>query len=399
MAPIGPGGTGTSSTGTVTPSTGTALPGSGPGGTGSTALYTGPTAPQPTVEQLRNVAVPQPVWNPEIITYAPQPPPPAPPPPTGEIGTLDGILGQMAATPATPTPTNTSQYDPYLVARLDQAVQMGAMSAETASGILEGSVRTPTSGSNLTPFPFQPFGTASNTSAAETVGARGGGAFGAAGLNASEGVNVTGSFPSETGFNASPNVGFGQTSFGPDVGFGPDIGQSTSLGPTFGEPSTATSQAMTGLGQALSTAVDNGTLSPAQAEAIAAGAAASAAGGGATGGGDSGGFGGGMDGSSNAGIGGPAGTGAAGGIGAAAGAGAGTGGVGEGEQFGNQFVVGGRGGIDSMPVNFRATPGELVTVTPPGRGFGPRDARGNNRQSGIGELEAILKYMTSGRGG
>jgi phage-related protein len=39
-------------------------------------------------------------------------------------------------------------------------------------------------------------------------------------------------------------------------------------------------------------------------------------------------------------------------------------------QHGGQFVVGGAGGPDSQTVAFRATPGETVTVSPPGRGGG-----------------------------
>jgi hypothetical protein len=89
------------------------------------------------------------------------------------------------------------------------------------------------------------------------------------------------------------------------------------------------------------------------------------------------------DGSSNAGIGGPAGTGAVGGAGDA---GQGTGGPGEGDQFGNQYVVGGRGPPDSKRVGLTVSPGELITVTPPG------DPKGRG-------LDDILRIMATMRRG
>ena len=39
-------------------------------------------------------------------------------------------------------------------------------------------------------------------------------------------------------------------------------------------------------------------------------------------------------------------------------------------QHGGQFTVGGAGGADSQVVQFAATPGEIVTVTPPNRASG-----------------------------
>jgi hypothetical protein len=44
-----------------------------------------------------------------------------------------------------------------------------------------------------------------------------------------------------------------------------------------------------------------------------------------------------------------------------------------GYRTGGEFMVGGGGVSDSVPVNFRATPGERVTITPPGQ-QGPQQA-------------------------
>lgn len=50
-------------------------------------------------------------------------------------------------------------------------------------------------------------------------------------------------------------------------------------------------------------------------------------------------------------------------------------------QTGGQFTVGGNGGRDSQMVNFRASPGEIVTVAPPGQGGNVNNSVANNQQS------------------
>jgi hypothetical protein len=238
-------------------------------------------------------------------------------------------------------------------------------------------------GSNLTPFPYQPFGTASiggmdmggfpssgvlgspNPSGdpsdpaghpssgilgggpptADTTGVTShGGVLGGGLGNISGGMALGGLAP---GFDASGGL---QAGLGMTAGLAPTgsglIGHSDAIGPG---PQGAIAVSPSGVVSIGGQAVGVIGGSP------AAGAAAAA---GAIGGGDAGGIGGiGTDSSSNAGIGGPGGTGVAGGIGAAAGPGAGTGGVGEGEQFGNQFVVPGQGGPDTQDLRLRARQG------------------------------------------
>lgn len=225
-------------------------------------------------------------------------------------------------------------------------------------------------------------------SPAESVASRGEGVMGSF-ASSNPGISLGGNLGVESGFNAS--AGLTGLSGGMDVGpsalggfaIGPSLGgfagppsagfgafASPDVGAQQGFSAAAVAAAQSLGAQATQAALDAG-MSPQAAAAIGQGATAAALGGGDTSGG--GGYGGeGMgiglggvaDGSSNAGIGGPAGTGAVGGAGDA---GQGTGGPGEGDQYGGHFTVGGVPGLpDNMNVRLRATPGEHVTVTPPG---------------------------------
>ncbi len=57
---------------------------------------------------------------------------------------------------------------------------------------------------------------------------------------------------------------------------------------------------------------------------------------------------------------------------------------------GGSFTVGGSGGPDSQPVNFMATPGERVDVTPPGQSGGGITININASVFGVDDLEAKL---------
>lgn len=213
-------------------------------------------------------------------------------------------------------------------------------------------------------------------SAADAI-AGGFGALGpAAGATMGGGYSLGGPIGAESGFNSSPDVTGMTANLGGYAQSDSPLGLSQAAAMSAAADVAAAAQAIGA--EAVAAALAAG-MSPEAASAIGAGAAAAALGGGGGGGiggggvaaEGGGGFGSTADGSSNAGIGGPAGTGAAGGIGAAAGAGAGTGGVGEGEQYGGHFTVGGvPGRPDNMNVNFRATPGEKVVVVPPGQSPG-----------------------------
>lgn len=62
----------------------------------------------------------------------------------------------------------------------------------------------------------------------------------------------------------------------------------------------------------------------------------------------------------------------------------------QGVQFGGSFVVGGSGGPDSQLVGLRATPGEIITATPPGQ-QGGQNITINASGTGIDQLVAILE--------
>lgn len=242
------------------------------------------------------------------------------------------------------------------------------------------------------PQGFQPFGTASTgTESGTGPAARGGDASvagpntGGVGMAASDAV--TGGFGTMGGFASSnPGISMGGT-MGMESGFnaspdatGINVGPNSALGQSQAEAidsSSAVTGALSGVQSVNVGTTPNGevvSVNPSTGVVSVGGEAVGVVGGGggATGGGGMGSEGGGIglggvaDGSSNAGIGGPGGTGAVGGAGDA---GQGTGGPGEGDQYGGHFTVGGipiPGRPDNMNVNLRATPGEHVTVTPPG---------------------------------
>lgn len=344
--------------------------------------------------------------------------------PTG--GVANPLQNQYANRIATTTsPAGTTATAPQVGGLYGQITSDPATSALLAQRLQEAAVSRVLRSAGLGQLTPQPFGTASTgTEAGTGPGARGGdtsgigagspntggvglsagdavtGGFGALGPAAnatsggftasSLGEAITGSNPNVgvEGFNASqginPSLSSGLEGFGPTVGFGPDVSNPTALA---GE-TPSINVGVTPSGEQVSINPSTGVVSVG-GEPVGVIGGETDGGGGATGGGGYGGegmgigLGGVADGSSNAGIGGPAGTGAVGGAGDA---GQGTGGPGEGDQFGNQYVVGGRGPPDSKRVGLTVSPGELITVTPPG------DPKGRG-------LDDILRIMATMRRG
>lgn len=391
-----------------------------------------------------------------------RPPPTAAPTPAPVYGSrIDDILAQMRARTEAQQGINATPLTP-----LDQLRQLNS---QIASGTQFGGsygqlLNNPQStsllqqrlgeaavtqalrsqfgpGANITPFPYQPFGSTGGEGHTGS-GSRGGVHSGAEGApNTGIGPNTGGTFGGMTaaeaiaagfgalagegltpGFNASAS--HPASNLGGEIGIG-GLGLSAALSAAAGlhgglnpasplgqsqaealDSAMTVSGVLSGVqsinvgttpdGQTISVNPSTGVVSVGgEAIGVAGGFGDSTGGFGGGGGvigggggyGDTGvggiGLGGVSDSSSNAGIGGPAGTGVTGGAGDA---GQGTGGVGEGDQFGNQYVVGGRGPPDSKRVGLRVSPGELITVTPPGD---PKDRA----------LGDILRIMAMRRGG